>query len=109
MNSFFRSVAITPKHQPASSFVPPSTVKFKFHKFTVSSVLAQVRRLDVRKVTGPNGISACLLKSVAEEIAYPLTFIFNLLIQSGTIPSAWKQSNITPVHRGGSCDDTGNF
>jgi len=72
-------------------------------------VLAQVRRLDVRKATGPDGISACFLKSVAEEIAYPLTYTFNLSIQSGAIPSAWKQSNITPVHKGGSCDDPGNF
>jgi len=29
--------------------------------------------------------------------------------QGGTIPSAWKQSNITPVHKGGSCNDPGNF
>ena len=49
------------------------------------------------------------LKSVAEELANPLTYIFNLSLQSGTIPSAWKRSNITPVHKGGSCDDPGNF
>ena len=32
-------------------------------------------------------------------------------IRSGSIPSAckWKQSNVSPIHKGGSCDDPGNF
>jgi len=70
-------------------------------------VLAQLRKLDVGKTTGPDGISAGFLKSVTEELANPFTYIFNLSLQS--IPSVWKQSNITPVHKGGSCDDPGNF
>jgi len=55
------------------------------------------------------GHTEFLQKSVAEEIAYPLTYIFNLSIQSGIIPSAWKQSNITHVHKGVSCDGPSNF
>ena len=112
INGFFRSVAITLKHQQANSFVlPPKAVpmQFQFCEITVSDVLAQLWKLDVRKATGPDGISTRFLKSVAEELANPLTYIFNLSLQSGTIPSAWKRSNITPVHKGGSCDDPGNF
>ena len=105
-------MAITPKHQPANSFVsPPATVptRFQFCMIAVSDVLAQLRKLDVRKATGPDGISAHFLRSAAEELANPLTYMFNLSLQSSTIPSAWKQSNVTPVHKGGSYDDPGNF
>ena len=105
-------MAITSRHRSADFFVPPSTTvptQFQFCEITVSDVLAQLWRLDVRKATGQDGISARLLKSVAEELANPLTYIFNLSLQSGIIPSAWKQSNTTPVHKGGSCDDLGNF
>ena len=49
------------------------------------------------------------MKSVAEELADPLKFIFNMSIRSGSIPKAWKQSNVSPIHKGGSCDDPGNF
>ena len=30
-------------------------------------------------------------------------------IQCGSIPKAWKQSNVSPIRKGGSCDDPGNF
>ena len=48
------------------------------------------------------------MRSVAEELAEPLTF-FNMSIRSGSIPRAWKRSNVSPIHKGGSCDDPGNF
>ena len=35
--------------------------------------------------------------------------IFNESLKSGNVPQAWKCSNVTPVHKGGSCDDPGNF
>jgi len=50
-------------------------------------VNALLQKLDAWKATGPDGISPRFLKSVAEELANPLTYIFNLLLQSGTIPS----------------------
>ena len=72
-------------------------------------MLAQLQTLNIKKATGPDGISAYFLRSVAEELAEPLTFIFNMSIRSGSIPRAWKQSNVSPIHKGGSCDDPGNF
>ena len=71
---FFRAVAISSDHQPAGDLVPDCSqhaVKFKFHTLSVSSVLTQLQTLDIRKATGPDGISACFLKSVAEEFADP--------------------------------------
>ena len=63
-------------------------------------MLTQLQTLDIKKATGPDGISACFLRSVAEELAVPLTFIFNMSIRSGSIPKAWKQSNVSPIHKG---------
>ena len=112
INNFFRTVAISSNHQPAGDFVPDCNqhaVKFKFCTFSVSSVLTQLQTLNIKKATGPDDILACFLRSVAEELAEPLTFIFNMSIRSGSIPRAWKQSNVSPIHKGGSCDDPGNF
>ena len=83
INNFFRTVAISSNHQPAGDFVPDCdqhAVKFKFCTFSVSSVLTQLQTLNIKKATGPDGISACFLRSVAEELAEPLTFIFNMSI-----------------------------
>ena len=49
------------------------------------------------------------MKEIANEISEPLTALFNYSLQHGVIPSAWKQSNITPVHKGGVKDDPSNY
>lgn len=38
-----------------------------------------------------------MLKSTASSIAYPLSHIFNLLLQSGILPSDWKHSHVVPI------------
>ena len=30
-------------------------------------------------------------------------------MSTGSFPDAWKQSNVTPVHKGGDADDPGNY
>ena len=61
INNFFHTMAISSDHQPASEFIPDCdqhVAQFKFSTFVVSSVLSQLQTLDVRKATGPDGISA---------------------------------------------------
>ena len=36
-------------------------------------------------------------KEYAPELAEPITVIFNTSLSAGTFPTAWKDSNITPV------------
>ena len=47
--------------------------------------------------TGPNGISAHMLRETAYSISSPPTSIFNLLIKSGIFPNDWKNSHIIPI------------
>ena len=57
----------------------------------------------------PDGIPASFLKEVASKIAYPLTIIYNKSLDTGVIPSAWKKSNTTPIHKIVSSDDPSNY
>ena len=68
-----------------------------------------MQSLDVHKAAGPDGISGLFLKAVASVIAEPLTIIYNKSIQTGSVPLAWKRSNVTPVHKGGDVNDPSNF
>ena len=43
--------------------------------------------LDKSKATGPDGISATMLKCTATSIAPSVTWLFNLSIQSGKVPT----------------------
>ena len=114
INKFFCIVAVTSDHHPASCFnvtesadLPADT--FRLDVIQVSIVLSLLQHLDVRKSVGPDGLSAGFLKEVAEQIVTQLTKIFNKSVQSGVVPQGWKCSNVTPIHKGGSCEDPGNF
>ena len=42
-------------------------------------------------------------------IAEPLTKLYNESLCSGIVPTEWKQSHITPVHKGGATDNPSNY
>ena len=62
----------------------------------VNSVLST---LSTDKVTGPDEISARLLKECANEIAPSLTALFNKSLSLGKVPQEWKEANVTPIHK----------
>ena len=53
--------------------------------------------LDMCKSTGPDGISARMLKFTSTSITPSVTKLFNLSITHAQIPSLWKKSVIVPV------------
>ena len=75
-------------------------VKLCFDVVQVDDVLHQSQSLDVDKAAGTDGISAHFLRSVANDIASSLTVSYNMSLQTGFVPSAWKLLNVSPVHKG---------
>lgn len=110
INDFFQTVAISPQHRGADSYVPLvcDASGFSFDRISASTVLSHLSTLDVSKSTGPDDLSAAFLKEVANAIAIPLTNLHNQSLHDGIIPADWKQSHITPVHKGGKHDDPSN-
>ena len=115
VNDFFCTVAVTPEQNAAAacfSLPDPGDIpdnSFWFKTISESDALSLLQHLDVRKSVGPDGSSSRFLKEVADQIVIPLTKTFNESLMSGNVPQAWKCSNVSPVHKGGSCDDPGNF
>ena len=68
-----------------------------------------IYHLRTLKSTGQDGLSASFLRKVAVEIAVPLTHLFNLSLQQGIVLREWKQSYITPIHKGGPVGDLSNY
>ena len=53
--------------------------------------------LDTSKTTGPDKISAHMLKATARCIAPSVTVLMNLSLQTGNVPTEWKKSLIVPI------------
>ena len=64
---------------------------------------------DPSKASGPDGISAKMLKGTASCIATVLSKLFNKSIVSGKIPSSWKSSNIVPIPKGSNSSEPSNY
>ena len=66
-------------------------------------------KLNTKKSSGPDGLDPYFLKIAAEHIAEPLTYIFNLTIETGIIPSVWKSAYVTPLLKGGDRSNPNNY
>ena len=98
LNNFFfdcfnKSVPPLPDHHPSldQDSCPQALL------CTEDKVLELLLSLDITKSTGPDDISARMLKGTATSIAPSLTHLLNLSLISGTFPDAWKLARVVPV------------
>ena len=61
---------------------------------TEEEVLEMLCTLDTSKATGPDEISAVILKATAESITKGITTLFNKSIESSEVPKDWKVSTV---------------
>ena len=82
---------------------------FKFARIEEEDVLKCLKSLDPNKAVGTDGISAKILRTVAAGISESLTSLFNASLRSGEMPSKWKSTHVTPVHKGGDVESAENY
>ena len=58
-----------------------------------------LRALNKNKSSGPDGISARMLKATADDIAPSITALFNISIKCNRPPREWKKSHVLPLPR----------
>ncbi len=69
------------------------------HVITVSEdkVQRELKRVNVRKAAGPDGITGRVLRSCADQLAGLFTSIFNESLATSVVPTSFKKSVIIPV------------
>ena len=68
-------------------------------EITTETVTDYLRKINATKSTGPDGFSPKIIKLFAPAIASPLANLFNHCIRISALPSEWKMSNVTPIHK----------
>ena len=67
--------------------------------FAPHDVLDVLITLNESKACGPDVIRARLLKEGAESICTSLAHLFQMSLDSGTLPSDWTSANVVPVFK----------
>ena len=83
--------------------------QFTFNAVKESEILKELRNLKQRKESGLDNFTPGLLKDAALVLTNPLTFIINLSLETGVVPSEWKVAKVIPLYKSGSQAEIDNY
>ena len=72
-------------------------------------VREMLRELDVRKASGPDGVSSWILKECGDQLASKIRKLIMYSIQEGKVPKDWKRADIVPIFKSGNKESPGNY
>ena len=68
---------------------------------TKDEVKKQLKKLRTNKSCGTDKVHPYLLQKFANEMAIPLTLIYNISLNTGLVPSIWKEGITTAIYKKG--------
>ncbi|KAF4796725.1 hypothetical protein TURU_081889 [Turdus rufiventris] len=74
-----------------------------------AAVRELLSHLDVHKSMGPDGIYPRVMRELADELAKPLSIIYQQSWLTGEVPDDCKLANVTPINKKGGKEDPGNY
>lgn len=86
---------------------PDSTLaSISLTAYEVESIL---KSLKTGKAAGPDTTNNRLLKALAHPLSSPLCDLFNFSLSNSTVPTLWKQANVTPVFKKDDPSEVSNY
>lgn len=94
---------------PSAPIASPTNNFLTSIKFKDDQVLKVLKRLDIHKGAGSDGIPSIFVAKCATALAKPLTVIYNKSLTTGLFPSEWKIALIVPLLKTGAKELIKNY
>jgi hypothetical protein len=108
LNNQFHSAFTTPKPLKLSHVCELNKLKSQDHKFQMHDIIITpegtsklLKNLNPTKAIGPDKISPHVLKEVHDEISPMISDLFQSSVNTGTVPTDWREAIFTPVFKNG--------
>ena len=66
---------------------------------SASGIAKLLSNLNVSKAAGPDSLRPIVLKELSQVIAPAISIIFQISLDSGTVPSDWKKAQVCPLFK----------
>ena len=105
LNHHFTTIAgkiadqINPTDRPPDSNINDVEHEFNFEFFTTEILVDIVMKMKNKNSRDSDNMSNNFIKKIILEIAEPLTYIFNLSLRTGEIPSQLKVAKVVPIFK----------
>ncbi|KAF4801364.1 hypothetical protein TURU_035746 [Turdus rufiventris] len=73
------------------------------------TVRKPLKCLDIHTSMGPDGIHPRVMRKLSDELAKPLSIIYQQSWLTGEVPDDWKLASVTPIHKKGGKEDSGSY
>lgn len=101
--SFFQSIYKSDDYLYNDQPIYNANCSIHIPTISAAEILNAIKHLGTG--CGPDTIPSSVIKTLANEICYPLKLLFNKSLCTGVFPNKWKISKITPVFKSGKRSD----
>jgi hypothetical protein len=108
LNSYFSSVFTKDDDAPLIEHAR-TTSKLSTINFTEFKVHDAMKEMKNNFSRGPDGVPSVFIRQLSDDLAAPLSFLFNLCMEKGELPKEWLDAHIVPIHKKGSRAKAGNY
>src|SRR5664279_1939223 len=108
-NDFFGSVYTVEDLDSIPTVCNKARKELNTVEISHEAVLDLLKKLKPEKSPGMDGIHPKVLRECANELAGPLTTLFQTSMREGRVPNEWKEAAVSPIFKKGSRHQVGNY
>ncbi|MES9994334.1 MAG: reverse transcriptase family protein [Candidatus Thiodiazotropha sp.] len=111
LNNYFQSQTLLNDQDAILPDLPPSSVESQLQTIVLTppEVELVLETLPIGKASGPNGLSNRIIRALSHELSYPFCCLFNQSLQTGMVPTSYKEANVCPVPKKGDLSMVSNY